>query len=100
MDLTVEERRRLIESGHEKIGVRRLTEWLRGEGHEVNHKRVKRLMREMGLYAIYPGRRLSKGSEGHKKYLRELSIEHPDTGHNVHTVKSGVCVFNGGNGLV
>ena len=30
-------------------GVRRLTEWLRKEGHEVNRKRVKRLMREMGL---------------------------------------------------
>jgi len=62
-------------------GVRRLTEWLRVEGHEVNHKRVKRLMREMGLYAIYPGPRLSKGGEGHKKYpylLRELRIAYPD----------------------
>ena len=62
-------------------GVRRLTEWLRGEGHEVNHKRVKRLMREMGLYVIYPKPRLSKWGEGYKKYpylLRELSIEYPD----------------------
>lgn len=59
--------------------VRRLTEWLRREGYEVNHKRVKRLMREMGLYAIYPMPRLSGGGEGHKKYpylLRELSIEY------------------------
>ena len=62
-------------------GVRRLTEWLRKEGHEVNHKRVKRLMREMGLYAIYPKPRLSKGGEGHKKYpylLKELMIGYPN----------------------
>lgn len=62
-------------------GVRRLTAWLRGEGYEVNHKRVKRLMRKMGLYAIYPKPGLSKGDEGHKKYpylLRGLSIEYPD----------------------
>ena len=62
-------------------GVRRLTEWLRKEGHEVNHKRVKRLMREMGLYAIYPKPRLSKGGEGHKKYpylLKGLMIGYPN----------------------
>jgi putative transposase len=62
-------------------GVRRLTEWLRKEGHEVNHKRVKRLMEEMGLYAIYPKPRLSKGGEGHKKYpylLKELMIGYPN----------------------
>ena len=38
-------------------------------------------MREMGLYAIYPKPRLSKGGEEHKKYpylLRGLSIEYPE----------------------
>ncbi|MCF6158435.1 MAG: transposase [wastewater metagenome] len=30
-------------------GVRRMTEWLRKEGHKVNRKRVNRLMRQMGL---------------------------------------------------
>lgn len=63
--------------GHPFYGVRRLTAWLRSEGHEVNHKRVNRLMREMGLYAIYPKRGLSKSGEGHKKYpylLRGMSI--------------------------
>ena len=49
-------------------GVRRLTGWLKNEGYKVNHKRVKRLMREMGLYAIYPKPGLSKGGDGHKKY--------------------------------
>lgn len=68
-------------TGHPFYGVRRMAAWLRVGGHEVNHKRVNRLMREMGLYAIYPKPRLSKGGEGHKKYpylLRGLSIEYPD----------------------
>jgi putative transposase len=68
-------------TGHPFYGVRRLTAWLRDEGHEVNHKRVDRLMRKMGLYAIYPKPGLSIGGEGHKKYpylLRGLSIEYPD----------------------
>ena len=63
-------------------GVRRMTEWLRKEGYyEVNRKRVKRLMRQMGLYAIYPKPRLSTGKDEHKRYpylLRDLKIEHPN----------------------
>ncbi|MBE7546968.1 hypothetical protein KsCSTR_22580 [Candidatus Kuenenia stuttgartiensis] len=31
-----------------------MTVWLRKEGYEVNRNRVKRLMRQMDLYAIYP----------------------------------------------
>ena len=42
-------------------GIRRMTRWLRGGGHEVNAKRVGRLMRLMGLEAIYPKPRLSQG---------------------------------------
>jgi putative transposase len=37
-------------------GSRRLTAWLRGQGFEVNRKRVARLMRVMGLEAVYPSR--------------------------------------------
>ena len=62
-------------------GVRRMTEWLRKEGYEVNRKRVKRLMRQMGLYAIYPKPRLSNGKDEHKRYpylLRDLKIEYPN----------------------
>ncbi len=55
-------------TGHPFYGVRRLMAWLRREGHEVNHKRANRLMREMGLYALYPRPGLSKGGEGHRKY--------------------------------
>ena len=41
-------------------GVRRMTVWLRQQGHAVNHKRVARLMHTMGLETIYPKPRLSQ----------------------------------------
>jgi len=37
--------------------VRRLTAWLRVQGYIVNPKRVRVLMRRMGLQAIYPNKR-------------------------------------------
>ncbi|HHT9109658.1 MAG TPA: IS3 family transposase [Candidatus Brocadiaceae bacterium] len=49
-------------------GVRRRTEWLRGEWHKINRKRVKRLIRKVGLYAIYLKPSYRKGGERHKKY--------------------------------
>ena len=42
-------------------GSRRMTAWLIEQGEEVNRKRVQRLMRVMGLEAIYPKPRLSAG---------------------------------------
>ena len=62
-------------------GVERMTAWLRRQGEEVNPKRVRRLMRLMGLEAIYPKPRLSPSNQVHKKYpylLRNLAIDHPD----------------------
>jgi putative transposase len=62
-------------------GVDKMTAWLRRTDHEVNPKRVRRLMRLMGLEAIYPKPKLSLGNQAHKKYpylLRELVIDHPD----------------------
>jgi len=62
-------------------GVDKMTAWLRRNDQEVNPKRVRRLMRLMGLEAIYPKPRLSLGNQAHKKYpylLRELVIDHPD----------------------
>lgn len=46
---------------HPYYGTRRMTEWLNREGYPANRKRVSRLMRLMGLAAIYPGPRLSRG---------------------------------------
>ena len=62
-------------------GVDKMTAWLRRNGHEVNPKRVRRLMRLMGLEAIYPKPKLSLGNQAHKKYpylLRGLVIDRPD----------------------
>jgi putative transposase len=65
---------------HPFYGSRRMTVWLGEQGHAVNRKRVQRLMRLMGLEAIYPKPSLSAGS-GHKVYpylLRGVKIERPD----------------------
>jgi putative transposase len=49
-------------------GIRRMTAWLRQEGYAVNHKRVRRLLRLMGLEALYPKPRLSAPGNGAKRY--------------------------------
>lgn len=43
---------------HPFLGSRRLTKWLVQQGESVNRKRVQRLLRIMGLEAIYPKPRL------------------------------------------
>ena len=58
-----------------------MTAWLRDEGHQVNHKRIQRLMQLMGLKAIYPKPRLSKRGDVSEKYpylLRGLVIQRPN----------------------
>jgi len=62
-------------------GVPRITQSLRIKGHQVNQKRIRRLMRKMGLEAIYPKKNLSKAHPGHKKYpylLKDVVIDRPD----------------------
>lgn len=62
-------------------GIRRMREFLRRQGYLVNHKRVERQMRLMGLQAIYPRKRLSAGGENQRKYpylLAGMSIAHPN----------------------
>ncbi len=62
-------------------GVERMTAWLQRQGQKVNHKRVRRLMRLMGLEAVYPKPRLSLSNQAHKKYpylLTTMAIDHPD----------------------
>jgi transposase InsO family protein len=55
-------------------GVLRMTERLRRQGHEVNEKWVRRLLRKMGLMALYPKPNLSKLAPGHKVYPYLLGI--------------------------
>jgi putative transposase len=62
-------------------GVDKMTAWLRRNDQEINPKRVRRLMRLMGLEAIYPKPKLSLGNQAHRKYpylLSQLVIDHPD----------------------
>ena len=62
-------------------GVRRMRAWLRTQGHEVNDKRVRRLLRKMGLMAIYPKPRLSQPGKTTQVYpylLKGVTIETPD----------------------
>lgn len=49
-------------------GVRRMTAWLATQSEQVNQKRVRRLMRQMGLEAIYPKPNLSVPQDGARKY--------------------------------
>ncbi len=61
-------------------GSRRMTAWLNEHGEAVNRKRVQRLLRIMGLEAIYPKPRLSTPGAGHRVYpylLRGVTIERP-----------------------
>jgi putative transposase len=62
-------------------GSRRMTAWLTREGCEVNRKRVQRLMRLMGLEAIYPKPKLSVAGQGHRIFpylLRDVKVERVD----------------------
>lgn len=62
-------------------GVRRMCWWLIQKGHLVNPKRVRRLLRQMGLEAIYAKPRLSMPAPGHRIYpylLRGLPIVRPN----------------------
>lgn len=74
----------LIDEQYTKMpfyGVAKMTAWMHRQGHFVNQKRVRRLMRLMGLEAIYPKPNLSKANPEHKKYpylLKNMVIDHPD----------------------
>ncbi len=53
---------------HPFYGIRRMRAWLVKQGHEVNHKRVTRLMRVMGIEGVCPRPRTSIPHPGHKIY--------------------------------
>jgi len=66
---------------HPYYGSRRIRDWLEDRGHEVNRKRVQRLMRLMGITTLYPKRNLSRRNQAHRIYpylLRGLPIERPN----------------------
>ncbi len=71
---------RLIDEQYTKTpfyGWPRMTAHLRRQEHEVNSKRVRRLMQLMGLQAIYPQRKTTMAAPGHKIYpylLRNVPV--------------------------
>ena len=63
------------------LGSRRMTAMLRANGRAVNRKRVRRLMRQMGITALGPKPRTTKPAPGHKifPYLwRDPVIDRPN----------------------
>ena len=62
-------------------GIRRMTAFLQRLGYQVNRKRIARLMRLMGIQAIYPRPRTSVPDHQHKVYpylLDGVEISCPD----------------------
>jgi|TARA_B100001971_G_scaffold200726_1_gene212644 putative transposase len=62
-------------------GARKIAAWLKSQSHQVNRKRARRLMRIMGLKAIYRRPRTSKPAPGHKIYpylLGGIKITRPN----------------------
>ena len=87
-------------------GSRRIRGELETRGHRVNRKRVQRLMRQMGLRALYPQRRTSQPGKGHKVYpylLRGLNIDRANQvwarRYLLHPDGEGIHVSGGHHGL-
>ncbi len=62
-------------------GVRQMTWHLRAEGHSINQKRIRRLMRLMGLMPIYQRPKTSIKAKGHKIWpylLKGRRIDRPN----------------------
>lgn len=63
------------------LGSRRLAALLRAQGQVINRKRVRRLMRLMGIAALGPRPRTTRPAPGHKIYpylLRGMTIDRPN----------------------
>jgi putative transposase len=66
---------------HPFYGVAKMTFWLRQLGYAVGPKRVRRLLRQMGLMAVYPKPHLSQNPLEHRRFpylLRDLRIDRPN----------------------
>lgn len=66
---------------HPSYGSRSMRRILEKKGYKINRKRVQRLMRKMGIEAIYPKPRTSIPHPGHKIYpylLRGMVIDRPN----------------------
>ena len=66
---------------HPFLGSRKMADWLCRNGHPVNRKRIQRLMRLMGIEAVYPKRKTTIRDGEHRVFpylLRNVVIARPD----------------------
>ncbi len=87
-----------IYTEHPIYGVRRIGATLRRAGYPVNPKRVHRLMKAMGLQAIYPRTRRTTPDPQHRVYpylLRGVTVDRPD-----HVWCSDITYLPVGSGFV
>ena len=66
---------------HPEFGSRQMARWFRRRGLDVNRKRMRRLMRLMGVEAIYQKPNLSRRHPEHRGYpylLRHLTVNRPN----------------------
>jgi putative transposase len=75
---------RLIDEQYLKTpfwGSRNMAVFLQKRGYQANRKRIRRLMRKMGLEGLSPGPSTSRPAVGHKVYpylLKDMLIERPN----------------------
>ena len=70
-----------IHTAHPEFGSRQMARFLRRERYAVNRKRIQRLMRLMGLEAMYQKPNLSRPHPEHRVYpylLRNLTVDRPN----------------------
>ena len=80
-DLDLMRRIDAIHLAYPFLGSRRVQDELGREGLRVNRKRIQRLMRTMGIAALYPKPRTSTPAPGHRVYpylLRDVAVTRPN----------------------
>ncbi len=80
-DLELMRRMDQLHMDHPFAGSRMLRDLLRSEGYTVGRKRVRTLMRRMGIQALYSRPRTTLTGKGHKLYpylLRDVIIDRPN----------------------
>jgi putative transposase len=81
VDLAIMRRIDVLHLDHPFAGSRMLRDLLRGEGVAIGRERVARMMRRMGIEALYRRPNTSKPAPGHKIYpylLRDRAVERPN----------------------
>ena len=81
LNLTLMEEIDRLYLAHPENGSRTMTQILRRRGHEVNRKRVQRLMQLRGLRSLSPQPKTTTAHPDHPKYpylLRDLTVDHPN----------------------